>query len=848
MTILFVISLALTSIPAYALRQTGLEEGNPEVKKELAASLSSATSRVIIKEGMTIRDPKQGMPGIYLVQKVEDLPDRKDQRITLLKLKERKDEAFVSPFPMFLSHVDSHARIDEEWVFLPLGELRGSSSAQARLSTAITVKVTYVTDARGSLANRVVVGTSAQMVTPKPSWKGKIVQTIRVKDFSGRVLFDRPWVFVSRIEIIPGNKELAGLEENISVEVAKKLVMSMADRIQVTAVRWISKNDTPNELTGFNLTKENIEKAARQVQIGGWLRVNIEGTDARLLQPKPVRRSAGPSTGLGAGLEEARKLQEALSTYLDALRSHNADFYEMRILDEHEATSAPDGIKAADKEQKTRQALDRSEAALQAEIRGQFAAKEAALSWAEQVDIAVGPINISNPTSDEFRERLRRIVNAAFAQSAPVTGLEEKRLERLVILGRFTERDTMELWAKTVRRLREDIQVTVQIIEPSQRYFSGTGETFEYNRGEVARPLEEADAFLLTDNFLRTLDKAYAPDDLPLGRLKRGELPYEVPNFPHGEDTLVDVIDGTLRSLESKVRTANVPPAAGGSTGLTTGLEEGHSKFEAALRTYLRELYHHQRSPWTLADDGLHDGINPIDRVLGAESVLRQTIRGAFATREAARQWVNESLGRTVLFGKDSPELRGPEFRDILEIVDEAFLQEDQVQVLTLEELDRVDPGLAQRARASGHSGVALLPVKAMDVLMERLSVVHFFAHPDVTGTADSIIPSGVLRIISHNIPVGKPEERDALIQQATQLHQKGSKVLIALDASVKENIPLPQGHPTTFLFNPRQILLTQDARILFRYLAQDNLILDLTSGSPEQVTIEGRDFFALFV
>lgn len=131
----------------------------------------------------------------------------------------------------------------------------------------------------------------------------------------------------------------------------------------------------------------------------------------------------GAESPLSAGLEEG-KLQEALLAYLDAWRGHNAAFFEMRVLDEHGQTSGYDGIKAAEGEQRTREALNKAEEVLWAEIRKQFKVKEAALSWTKQVDIDVGPINISNPSPNEFKARLREIIEAAFAQPT-AAGMEE---------------------------------------------------------------------------------------------------------------------------------------------------------------------------------------------------------------------------------------------------------------------------------------------------------------------------------------------------------------------------------------------------------------------------------------
>ncbi len=176
-------------------------------------------------------------------------------------------------------------------------------------------------------------------------------------------------------------------------------------------------------------------------------------------------------------------------------------------------------------------------------------------------------------------------------------------------------------------------------------------------------------------------------------------------------------------------------------------------------------------------------------------------------------------------------------------------LEEPWVRVLTLEELGRRGVELAAAAQAEGYTQAILVPAKTVPAQL-RPGSVDLYAHLSVVSGAMAILPEGwpigrTLAVSEQNT-----DEANALLEEATDDFADGKQVVIALNPDFGQGVRLPENHPVALFLSPSTYHLI-DRAALAAFLARPdalvNLILDLTRGTIERVTIEGEDYFAIF-
>ncbi len=178
-----------------------------------------------------------------------------------------------------------------------------------------------------------------------------------------------------------------------------------------------------------------------------------------------------------------------------------------------------------------------------------------------------------------------------------------------------------------------------------------------------------------------------------------------------------------------------------------------------------------------------------------------------------------------------------------------AGLEEPWVRVLTLEELGRKGVELAARAQAEGYTQAVLVPAKTVSAQL-RPGSVDLYAHLSVVSGAMAVLPEGWPIGRTLTVPEQNTEAANALLKQAADEFSGGKQVVIVLDPDFGQGVRLPDNHPVALYLSPNTYHLI-DRVALAAFLARPdalvNLILDLTRGTIERVTIDGEDYFAIF-
>ncbi|GEM_PF-6207553 len=191
----------------------------------------------------------------------------------------------------------------------------------------------------------------------------------------------------------------------------------------------------------------------------------------------------------------------------------------------------------------------------------------------------------------------------------------------------------------------------------------------------------------------------------------------------------------------------------------------------------------------------------------------------------------------------------------------------EQVRVVTTADLEAMDDKQAKRlaaqARKKGNSHVVLVQRSAArSAQTEEGLVIRLLAHEYVSGPATAILPlEWAVQLVQEFIPQDIPKGRDFLDRMMEQL--AGSQnLVIAVDSQFEKNLPelLPEDHTVTLVIDPEwariffgpddpkeeyrkalAVILLQPKEIL------QNLILKLSYGSVQHVTIQGEDYVAFF-
>ncbi|MCM8794852.1 MAG: GNAT family N-acetyltransferase [Candidatus Omnitrophica bacterium] len=179
-----------------------------------------------------------------------------------------------------------------------------------------------------------------------------------------------------------------------------------------------------------------------------------------------------------------------------------------------------------------------------------------------------------------------------------------------------------------------------------------------------------------------------------------------------------------------------------------------------------------------------------------------------------------------------------------------AALMEGGPRVLTIQQLADRGVELAAQAQARGYANVVLVP--AGEPVRPMAPAGALFAHSSVSGAAWSLLPEGWISPDNiFEIDANNPSDA---ITRAVERFETDSAVVIALDEKLPVDLRPFDKRPATLLLNPENWynLMTDEYRsVLATILSQPrsftNLILDLTSGSIQRVTIEGKDYFAIF-
>ncbi|MCM8794678.1 MAG: protein phosphatase 2C domain-containing protein [Candidatus Omnitrophica bacterium] len=182
-------------------------------------------------------------------------------------------------------------------------------------------------------------------------------------------------------------------------------------------------------------------------------------------------------------------------------------------------------------------------------------------------------------------------------------------------------------------------------------------------------------------------------------------------------------------------------------------------------------------------------------------------------------------------------------------IQDQAGL-EQQPKVWTLQQLADKGVELAAVAQAQQYTRAVLvlagIPAPALE------SSGTLFAHASVSAAAWSLLPEGwVAPENLFDIPVEKSSE---MLARAVAEFGKNQSVVIALEQGVPVDLQQFEERPPALLLNSQtwHLLMRQEYRrvlavILTQPRLMTNLILDLTKGSIQRVTIDGVDYFAVF-
>ncbi len=185
----------------------------------------------------------------------------------------------------------------------------------------------------------------------------------------------------------------------------------------------------------------------------------------------------------------------------------------------------------------------------------------------------------------------------------------------------------------------------------------------------------------------------------------------------------------------------------------------------------------------------------------------------------------------------------------MLRLLESAAGLEEQIRVVSVEELERLEPELVAQIRAAGRSRAVLLPVSLASAPVEKASV-SLFAQPSVSAGAVAVMPEGWMVGAFTEIPENDRSTGNELLRRATAAFGQGNSVVIALDTAFRAGLQLPAGHPVALLLSPNTYHLIDKAALaafLARPDALVNLVLDLTKGTIQRVTIEGQDYFAIF-
>ncbi len=177
---------------------------------------------------------------------------------------------------------------------------------------------------------------------------------------------------------------------------------------------------------------------------------------------------------------------------------------------------------------------------------------------------------------------------------------------------------------------------------------------------------------------------------------------------------------------------------------------------------------------------------------------------------------------------------------------------EEGVKVWTAEQLKEAVKDLPAGFVPEGISHVALFPVDAAEARLDGLAM-DLYVHADVEEEAMMLLSGLVARgaQIEHvfNLP-SDPVEANLVLERAAQSGVSGRNVIVALNQQLRGQLQLPPNHPVTLLLSVTQRSAIDPAQLAF-FLSQPgmlaNLILDLTAGTIRTVTIDGRDYYALF-
>ncbi len=218
-----------------------------------------------------------------------------------------------------------------------------------------------------------------------------------------------------------------------------------------------------------------------------------------------------------------------------------------------------------------------------------------------------------------------------------------------------------------------------------------------------------------------------------------------------------------------------------------------------------------------------------------------------------AIQAVERAQGSEIIF-RLPVSVQGGSIQEVAAQIRDAFSkagleEKSTARVWTLEKMGRKGVELAAEAGAQGYTQAVLVPVGAVLSRMES-ATLDLYAQPSVSSAAMAILPDGwgIGQILA--IPENDPSAGNDLLRKATDEFTRGRQVVIALDPDLKSGLQLPQNHPVALLLSEKTYHLI-DRTILAAFLSQPqilrNLILDLTRGTIERVTIDGEDYFAIF-
>lgn len=144
-------------------------------------------------------------------------------------------------------------------------------------------------------------------------------------------------------------------------------------------------------------------------------------------------------------------------------------------------------------------------------------------------------------------------------------------------------------------------------------------------------------------------------------------------------------------------------------------------------------------------------------------------------------------------------------------------------------------------------SRFALFPVDSVETT-SKPAALHLYYHNSISRIKE-ILPWDSL--VSDILPTDDSEKANELLREISKYTDgnDGLTRLIALDHAQQEGLRLPQKHPVVFLLSVNT-LDRLNGSVLAAYLAQQNalvnLILDLTAGTIQQVTLGERKYYAI--